>query len=1146
MGINVIRGSIGSGKSDKCIAMIAEEHKKNPRCKCIMLVPNHNSYETEKRFVEEFGGTGLNNIEVMTLRRLAMNLLSNNELNYITESGRQMLIHKSIKEYCRRYEDEQDKRLIAAIKKPGFADVMASLISEFKRYIVTPQALNSGADAADDKLKNKIHAAAGIYEIYLEYMEKSGYTDSEDDNTRLAERIASGEYFNSDTYVWADKFNEFTPQQINVLRAIAACGAKLTVTVAYPSRESARYAPMKKTMSDIDDLTDEFGMGEIIDTGCEFKSKKSAEIEFLLKNWGENDACWEKETEDIVYFSARDMYNEVETAACKIVDLAREEGMRYRDIAILCGNGEEYNHIIETVFTEYKIPYFTDSTVTLSDHPIAMQLLSVFDIFENDWKYEDVFRYLKSGFIYTESGVGKYAEPFDTDKIDFLENYVLKHGIRGKSRWMSEDVWLKNDSVLDAAFDRGEGDADETADSIRRAVAAPLTALYEKVGGKNTAEYFARALFDFLRAINLDKGLKYEISKMQKAGDMNGAEQFSKLWNLMLDVLNQTIAASGDEEITFSEMGEYIRAGLGACSIRTIPSGIDRVYVGSVEKSSAREVRAMFVIGANDGTFPNGTPDEGYFSNADREKLAEKCNIKIAPDTKKKLEKQYFKVYDAMCSVSERLFLSRPLQNSDGKTLTKSYMITDIEQLFPKLKNVGKSELDMGALYISAPEATIHKMIREKSFKNSSRRNPIWDAVYEWYESKDEWKNLLSLIDRAKWYMYPDIKLSAELAEELYKSKVVYSASRLNAFAGCPFGYYMQYGLRLKEREVWDITPADIGSYAHEVIKMFCEAVEDGAETDEEKIGAWRALTDEKRVETLDAIIERTCENMLKNNSRDKEKTASILKRTGKNIHNAAVTVHRALSRGNYAEHGMEYEFEMPVAGDIEMRGIIDRVDMCSSDEEVKLRIIDYKTGGTDFDVVNIVNGVDMQMVIYAIAARAAAEHTTGKKVRITGIYYNRVHNKSVTVEIGGGIDAARGKSEGELFLDGVTFAASEDELYESDNLLAENGKSDFLNIKLKKDGTVSGSRSVHTAEEIEGLAEKVCENITAIDGGIKGGNIRCAPYKDGGSLRCGYCAYKEICAFCNSIEPREKTGNAKDIRESMKGGEKDGGELDG
>lgn len=1147
MPLRIIRGAIGSGKADLCLREIEKIHEKNTQRRCIMIVPNHYSYETERRFVEHFGGTGLNNIEVLTLRKMAINFLTAAELKYLTPAGKQMLIYKAVNDYCKNTEIT-DAKLIASVKKPGFLDVAGSLISEMKRYSVTPLNLSEGAEKIknNDTLKNKIAAIGAIYDMYSSFVSGSGYTDSEDDIKRLAEYIAGSSDFDSSTYVWFGKFDEFMPSQLNIIEALLKCGSNVTVCVNYPENDDGTYEQIRNTYFMLEDLKILYG-GEIVPLDGRLEHIKSRELKFLFENWNNSGAVFDERPESISLFESRDAYSEVERAAGQIVDLVRETGLRFRDIAVLCGNAEEYQHIVQTVFAEYEIPYFTDSTVILSDHPIALQILSLFDIFEEDWSYEAVFAYLRAGFIYEECD-GRFA-PMSQNKVDKMENFVLRCGIRGQSKWLGETAWNGGDDIISTAFGE-EGDSlnDSFFEDFRREIIAPIVEFKEAVSRRKTAREHAKALFNYFERINLYAGLRTEITRLRYKGMLNEAEQFTQIWNLILEVLNQTVVTVGDEKMNRAEFGEYIRAGLTKCEIRTIPSGIDQVYVGSVERSSRSNVKAMFVIGAVGGTFPDEFGDEGFLSNSDRSTLAERCNIRLAPDTKRKMEKQYFKVYRALCAACDMLFLSYPLQNSEGRALRASRMIIDIHKKFPELTIRDSLVNNDDKIYISSPKATIHKMLINKSGGVSAK--PIWEAAYEWYKSSGEWDNMLAMLESAGKFAARDIEIESSIAGKLYEDKGAYSASRLNTYAKCPFSYFIKYGIGAYERREWEITPANVGTYAHAVIKKFCERVEDGAVNAADKLDCWRNLretgddgTTPTREEILDEIINTTRENMLSSQTRDKEKTANIFGRMGKTVRHAAKIVHMSFKNGRYAEEGMERHFEIDLGGGIAVKGDIDRIDVYNeTGADARVRIIDYKTGKTAFDVVDVYNRIDMQPVIYALAARELIRDETGKRTAVTGIYYNRVRDDFEKLKYGDAESKADAKHDKARKLDGVTFidnAGDNRVIYDMDRGLEYGEESVFLNIEAGGDG-IEPSENVRLRPEIEGLMETVRESVIEMDREIKSGNISLHPYAASQIYSCDFCEYQKVCAFdLDKRCDRRREGDKKSVWELMnrKGG---------
>lgn len=1124
MGVSIIRGAISSGKSDMCLNQISEIHEKNPDAKCIMIVPDHYSYETERKFVDFFGGIGLNNIEVLTLRRMSINFLSAKQQNHLTASGKMMLIYKAVSSACDELLDvkDMDIKLITSMRQQGFLKVMSSLISEMKRYLITPDILFEKANELNDNktLKNKLIALSCVLEKYLSYVEESSCSDSEDDLFFLAKRIENGNEFNENTYIWVNRFDKFMPQQLCVLEALLKKGVHMTISVCCPvteyEDEREIYLQTEKTVQKVYELSQIYGLENEYATSDGLRHLKDKDDLYKLFRYWTEDFIYPDKPNNMALFQSRDTYGEIERIACKIVDLVRDDGYRFKDIALLCGDENDYRHLIEAVFSEYEIPYFTDRTILLSDHPIAMQILSLFNILEDDWSYDSVFRYLRAGFIYRKKQHGKFNffKPINQEDVDVLENFVLKHGIRGGSKWLSENVWLSENNIVDTAFHiESEENANEIIEKLRHEISVPIASFKEKTKGRKTAVEFATALFEYLEDINLYDGLKSDIAAFQKDGMLNESEQFTKIWNLILDILNQVTVALSDDKITVSEFAEYMQVGLSQCEIRTIPSGIDQVYVGSVERSSHTRVKVMFIVGAKNGTFPTGIASEGFLSNRDRNTLQDEYGVTLAPDTKKKLDEQYFKVYRALCAVSEKLYFSYSIQNEDGKSQSPSHMINDIRRKFPKMTvsdNLLNDPLKDG-IYISTPQATIHRMLINMSDRFSGNKNQLWEIVYDWYKQQSNWKPVLSLMKRADYYNKRGVMLDSDIANMMYDGKITYSATRINTYAACPFQYFLKYGLNAKERDVWEVNSSNIGTYAHEVIRQFCNAVEDGADTNTDKIERWRNLSDEKRDDIINGIINESCENMLSSDVRDKERTANIFTRMGKTISNAAVLVQKTLSAGNFAENGMEYEFEEDISDNVALKGIIDRIDICRDGDKSYLRIIDYKTGKTVFDIKNIFNGYNMQMVIYAIAAKIK-----NMDADVSGIYYTGIRDKMTSLNTKTTEENIAEFNKNSLVLDGVTFADENKKLktkllYNMDNSFIKSGQVSYTKIKTEKDGTL---KEVHTTDEINGLMKYVSDTIIEMDKNIRNGEISLSPYTLSNSIMCDFCAYSSVCKF--------------------------------
>ncbi len=1100
MSVTLITGSIGSGKTRYCIDKMKEANSLDPAKRLIMLVPSHYSHETERMLINEFGGTGLNNIHCFTIDKLARDLVVHSKPE-LGVSGKHTLIFRAIQLYLDGLGDERqafDQRLLRSVTKPGFVSVCASLIGELNHYNTTTEKLIEQAEETTDKnLSQKLLILSGITEKYKELINTIEYSDSDEDLRTLAEIISN--HFSENDTIWVDKFDGFLPQQFEVIKSLISSGADMTFTFSVCPDEEDTYYGTKNAIKDISDFT---ATTTIHLTG-EMEHITVPDLKFLFSNW-HNAKKYEDKVENIQIFTARDSYTEIEHTASKISDLVREDGYRYCDIGIICASPDTYSHILEAIFDEYNIPYYCDETISISQHPIAMQILSLFDIIDNNWDYKSIFSYLRAGFVYKRTPKGTYKR-LDPNDIDLLENHVLKYGIERKSSWTRS--WAgTNHNIIDTAFNNEHDESSYNLnyiDSIRELVTAPITAYSDRVKSAKTVTEYCHALYGFLEDINLYQGLKGELIAMSKQDANADAQRFSQIWNLVLDVINQAATALGDTAVSHGEFGEYIRIAMSQCEIRTIPSGVDRVFVGSADMNRALPTKVIFAIGAIAGTYPAATTTEGYFSNKEREYLKEN-KLHLAPTTIKKTEKLRNTVYKLLSAVTEKLFISYPGMTADGKMCLPSQMVTDIISKLPRIPQHDDIITDDDKiLYISTPKVTLHKRLINPV------DHPLWKHVDSWFNEHNQWRNRLFRINRAKGnFTYRKIELNENMAKALYEGNTRYSATRLNSYANCPFSHFLMYGIRAHENEEYEINSADTGTYAHEIIRRLCERV------DEDPQLSWHTIDSDQCDDIVNEIVADTVRNVIESDLRDKEQTADILTRMGKTVSSAAKAVVGSIACGDFKTDAYEKEVYIPIGENIEVGGIIDRLDVCTHDGINEYRIIDYKTGNKSFNVADIYHGIDMQPVIYALAMRM-----TDPKAKISGMYYSLVHNDYPTIDVTSKDSTAMSRLSKNTAFEGVTFADVDKDGYfeqkdidrvESELFRDENGSLFFTT----KQGDIVADKRLKTRNDGENLMGYVRDKILKTDTEIKNGNIAISPITSAARSACTYCAYKSVCRF--------------------------------
>lgn len=1109
MSVKIVTGNIGSGKTEYCI----DEMEKAYNRKRVILVPSYYSHETEKHIIDRFGGTGLNNIEVTSFEKLARNIPGDTRRR-LSAPGKQALICRAtelcVKELERRFDDFELK-LIKAVKREGFLEVAESLISELHRYAVSIEEIREQAKTAENPiLRQKLEITAMLCENYDSLLKQTDYADSDDDLLRFA-KIA-GNYFDSDTSIWIDKFDEFLPGQLEVLMAVIDSGADVTVTFNVCDEPENTYYG---TVSAIEKIK-EYANAEVIRLEGGFKHIAVPDLKYLFSTWFDRRVFTER-ADNAEIFEARDTYTEIEHIACRILDLVREDKYRFRDIAIICGNLETYSHIIEAVFDEYDIPYYNDERFSIAEHPIAMQVLSLFDITENNWDYASVFEYLRSGFVYKktadENGRVKYSR-FAADDLDILENYVIKYGIRGRNMWGRS--WSdERKKFIEEALGREAEIDDNTkkAEELRQVIAEPIMGYCEDIKNAVTVSDYCCAVYRFLENINLYGGLKAELLSMAMNKATTDTQRFGQVWNLILDVLDQLNTALGEQETTSEEFTKYLRAAMTQCMIRTVPSGVDRVFIGTVEKNSTNGTKVIFMAGAVSGTFPSEASVEGFLSNADREYLSER-SVQLAPTTVKRSAKLYNSVYRTIGAVSDRLCISYPVQTPDGKSCRPSQTIIDIKSKLKNIKvsnDISVSPDEERRLYISSPKATLHKMlIRPKE-------HPLWKYVNEWFYASDEWRNGLYKINAAKRnYSSRKVELSERYAGKLFRGQINYSPSRLNVYALCPFRHYVKYGLRANTQDKWELNAADTGMYAHEIIRALCEKIDSDSELD------WKTIDDTVLSNLTRNITAEVISRVSDTDIPGKERAAHIFGRMSKTVENAVKTVRKSIACGEFKPYAYEKKINVPLTDNINITGIIDRLDICSHDGVNEYRIIDYKTGREEFKVSEIYNGLDMQPVIYALVMRML-----DKDAVISGMYYSKVRDDYAKLTTANRNEKIEKDLKKNTELNGATFPETDEEgnlLYESmDRIESGLARSEDPLFFIPKRGGGFGM-NVRSRKAGEALMETVLDRIIEADFKIRRGDVSLNPLERGNnSSACTYCEFNNVCKFDKSLcEPRK------------------------
>lgn len=1115
MFLKFITGGTGSGKSELLYELITENAKLFPESRSVVIVPEQFSYNIEKTLISKIGALGINGIEVTTFSRLVSRYINTD--NNINTSGKMMLICRALS------ETDEENSFFLGKNMPGFIDSIYDLFSEFKHYGILPDDL-SISDNVGKSFAQKLNSIKDIYAKYLENFAES-FTDSDDNLSRLANLAGESDIFKN-TFFYIDNYDNFMPRHYEIISAMLSRSNGVYITLGIPkSSDRELFSPIEQTKNRLlKSAQNACVPAETMQIDRVSENDYASDIEHLLKNW-ESKQKYGGSCENIEIFTARDAYSESEHIASEIISLVRDKGMRFRDIGVICGDLSQYLHIITSVFPDYDIPFFTDEKMAVSQHPITKTVLSLFNIIEENWSYNSVFSYLRSGYIYEKSDIG--IIPINQEDVDLLDIYVSSHGIRGKKAWFSE--WTdKSETIFDDVLESRVQDEYnlEQLNTIRKKITAPFEAFLQNKG--RTALAIASAVYDFMCAINLYDGILYECEQLENLGLRNESNQLKQVWNTITETLDQVVKTAGKGSISRESFALYFKSGLSAGELSIIPSGLDRVSLGTVSRNSPSRVRALFVIGCTYGVIPASSAGQSLLTASDRELLRpslSRLNKELAPDGADNNALERLKLYRVISTAKEKLYISYPASDSEGSAIAPSSFISDLKDIFPDIKESDN--------IISQP--TVEELIssQKRGFYHMEKHystDRLWKKVYEYYSELPEYKEQIKYINIYKNHSVLPAKLSADAVEMLFGKNKKYSITALEKYNRCPFAYYIEKGLHAAEEKSGKIEKSHIGSLIHAAVCEYCTEVEKGAQSPNEIRKKWEELTPDSSRAIIDGIMENIRTKISARSQSEAKQAEYMLKRCGIILLKSAENIRKSIISGGYTSVCREKDFEVRIdwkKDSVTLYGIIDRIDVMelAAENKVSIRVIDYKSGHKKFSLSAICNGLDMQLVLYSLAAAQLYEQGLLYKSdirytpQISGIFYNLLADDRVSISENKA-ELAKREQKKMRRMDGIIVLDDTDDdnvpkaICDMDRDFIENRSSDFLNVSLKTDNTLSQASQVTTESVFGTISDYMKKSVIDADRRISNGDISINPYKSNTTTACTYCNFKEVCLF--------------------------------
>lgn len=1046
--MNIIYGRSGSGKSEYIYNKIKSE--KNNCSKMYIITPEQFSFTAEKKLLETLDEGATTKVEVLSFERMAYRVIKEtlgNSIKNLVASGKAMIISNLLEEYQKEFN--------FLGKNMENIDLILTQITEFKKHNITVDMLQKQLeDTQDTYLKLKLKDMLIIYSKYEEKIDGS-YIDENNLLTILADNIEESHLFDNATF-YIDEFAGFTKQEYSVIEKLLKIAKEVNITVCtddlrvIKSPEADIFYDNKQTiqtLKQIGDIDNEIYLNKPL-------RFKNDELKHLEKNIFDIPfTSYNKKVENIKLTIAKNQYDEIEYVARQIYKLVRDEGYRYRDIGVITKNLESYSSLCKAIFTEYNIPVFIDEKKDITSDMFIKYVLSILDIFAKNWSYESVFNYIKSGMV-------------KINNIYELENYCLKWDIRGK-KWY-ENKW-------------NFGDENQFINEQNQIV-MPLLELQKELKKEKTADNISKKLYDFILKNVQDEQIEVES------------------YNAVIEVIEEIADLFKNEKMSFDTYIRLLKTGISSKEIGQIPQTQDKVTVGDVNRSKTHKIRAIFIIGVNDGAFPSVQSSEGFFGDKDREDLKAK-GFELAKGTLEKMYEENFNIYKTFSTAEEKVYISYPAADVDDKPLRRSTMISRIKKIFPELKeNVYEGNNDE----IYTKQVTFTNLLGK--INNISGK---WYEVYNWYSKNPSWQIKLNKALEGLDYTNVPEKINEKNVQKLYGNTLHTTVSRLESYRACGFSYYLKYGLKLSDKEKMNIKPVDTGSFMHDVIDSFFKEVEDV-----------KNISEEETKKILDRIIEDKLSLPRNYIFSATAKYRTLVRRLKRVIYLSMKYIIQSLKCSEFDVLQTELEFGNKDYPPIEMTldngkrvsitGKIDRIDIAKAPNGKYIRIIDYKSSTKDIELNKVIAGLQLQLLTYvdAIAQKenvqpAGALYFTLLEPKLAGA------SKDMTKEEIEEIIKKNYKMNGLVLADVNIIKMMDTNL--------ETGKSDIIPVSLNDSGEINykNSKTV-TKEEFENLQKYTTKLIKEISKEILDGKINLKPYYtvSGKNTPCSYCEYKSICRF--------------------------------
>lgn len=1103
--VNFVIGQAGSGKTHHILTGITNKCMADPfGLPLFVITPEQMTFHTEYQLLLMNPQNSLVRANVTSFTRLAQRIMQ--EVGglaryHLDEVGKAMLLQKIL------LDQTDDLGIFAKyVKKTGFIKKMDELFTEFKNYQLDPAMLKAKLTTTDfgTKTQQKITTLANIYEHFNE-ITLSQYLTTEDYFTHLLQVMGESELIKQ-AEIYIDGYHTFNAQEIAIITQLAAHAKQVTIALTTaPTSVYNLFSTTQKTYSRLYDALAAYNPHILQLPNAEMPVPTNQIINHIKTNFMQAGRPFTSVSNECDHFQlgvAPSRRDEIEAVATSIHRLAFEQNVAFSNIAVYSANPQVDQHLYHNIFAKFEIPHFLDLKASMLTHPVINLVHKVFAVFETNWRASSVFQVLKTGLFVDVTNFalgGNYQQAVikNFELVDALENYVLARNFK-KADWLAGNV--QNTEIVQ-----------------------PLIEFEIALVAANTMVEYATAVISFLETLAIPKKLQLMIADADASSQLQVKKQHEQVWPKLLNVFEQLVEVGGKTQLTQTDFALVLAAGLEQLTFATVPPTLDAVQIGDITRSrhqlvpnfnrpTTYGIEHVFIIGANDGVLPSIPVEASLLSEKERQILTS-LDIELAPSLITSQQDEVFSLYTILATAQKSISISYSNEDSGQP----SYIFTHLAQIFPQIQ--------VRPLTVTDPYdcLTTKNVLIDKTLFNlrlNQHQKEYYQPAVDYIKRSESLQYQLMM--RALGYDNGVQPLSVAQTTSLYGEQIEASVSRLELFNNCQFAHFMNYGLRLKERDLFQLEIADIGTLFHEVLKYIAlqlrkqqrgfASLSDNEIKTLTKLGvaavvkkeaAFQIFKSSPRMQQLviklEAVVMKTVFTLAKQGKMSDFKETYFEMRFGKD----------AMLKTKSRQIG---------ATEFSLKGVIDRIDIARNEHGKRfLRVVDYKSSKRELELDAVYYGLSLQLLTYL---DVALTNLDGEYDNAGALYfhvhnpYTQINEEILTDQTTLVTTAEQGQSA-QYRMTGL-LPQNHEVAIMSDNLLnGSRTKSDIIPVSLKKDGTFSavGNRTLDN-HDFDLLRQYTNQKISETVSLMSSGKVAINPAQHKAKTACDWCSFKAVCQF--------------------------------